>query len=90
MIAIEALDLLAKIPTMIASDFRYRKGKRRISPRDNFSISENFLNMCVGSVPPREVIKAFDISLILYADHSFNASTFASRELNRLCPTFMA
>jgi len=74
-----ALDLLAKIPTMIASDFRYRKGKRRISPRDDLSISENFLNMCFGSVPPKEVVKAFDISLILYAEHSFNASTFASR-----------
>ncbi len=74
-----SLDLLAKIPTMIASDFRYRKGKRRISPRDDLSISENFLNMCFGSVPPKEVVKAFDISLILYAEHSFNASTFASR-----------
>ncbi|MGA0314687.1 MAG: bifunctional 2-methylcitrate synthase/citrate synthase [Alphaproteobacteria bacterium] len=74
-----ALDLLAKIPTMIASDFRYRKGKRRISPRDDLSISENFLNMCFGSVPSKEVVKAFDISLILYAEHSFNASTFASR-----------
>ena len=47
---------------MIASDFRYRKGKRRISTRDNLSISENFLNMCLGSVPPKEVKKAFDIS----------------------------
>jgi 2-methylcitrate synthase/citrate synthase II len=74
-----ALDLLAKIPTMMASDYRFRKGKRRIAPRDDLSISENFLRMCFGSVPPKEVVKAFDVSLILYAEHSFNASTFASR-----------
>jgi 2-methylcitrate synthase/citrate synthase II len=74
-----AMDLLAKIPTMIAADFRYRRGKRRINPRDDLSISENFLNMCFGSIPPKAVVKAFDVSLILYAEHSFNASTFASR-----------
>ncbi|MDA1325809.1 MAG: bifunctional 2-methylcitrate synthase/citrate synthase [Proteobacteria bacterium] len=74
-----AMDLLAKIPTMIAADYRLRKGKRVIAPRGDLSISENFLNMCFGSVPPREVVRAFDISLILYAEHSFNASTFASR-----------
>jgi 2-methylcitrate synthase/citrate synthase II len=74
-----ALDLLAKIPTMMANDYRFRKGKRRIAPRDDLSISENFLRMCFGTVPPKEVVKAFDVSLILYAEHSFNASTFASR-----------
>jgi len=74
-----SLDLLAKIPTMIATDYRLRRGKRRIAPRDDLSISENFLRMCFGSVPPKEVVRAFDISLILYAEHSFNASTFASR-----------
>ena len=74
-----SLDLLAKIPTMIATDYRLRKGKRRIAPRDDLSISENFLRMCFGTVPPKEVVRAFDISLILYAEHSFNASTFASR-----------
>jgi 2-methylcitrate synthase/citrate synthase II len=74
-----ALDLLAKIPTMMANDYRFRRGKRRIAPRDDLSISENFLRMCFGTVPPKEVVKAFDVSLILYAEHSFNASTFASR-----------
>jgi 2-methylcitrate synthase/citrate synthase II len=74
-----AMDLLAKIPTMIAADYRLRMGKRAIAPRTDMSIAENFLNMCFGSVPPKEVVRAFDISLILYAEHSFNASTFASR-----------
>ncbi len=74
-----SMNLLAKIPTMIAADYRYRQGKHRIPPRDNLSFSENFLNMCFGEVPPKQVVKAFDISLILYAEHSFNASTFATR-----------
>ena len=42
-------------------------------------MSENFFYMCFGKIPPRKVVKAFDISLILYAEHSFNASTFAGR-----------
>ena len=74
-----SMDLFSKIPTMIATDYRLRKGKRRIEPREDLSYSENFLNMCFGSVPPKHVVKAFDISLILYAEHSFNASTFATR-----------
>ena len=74
-----SMDLLAKIPTMIATDYRFRMGKRRIAPRTDLSIAENFFHMCFGAVPPPEVIKAFDVSLILYAEHSFNASTFAAR-----------
>jgi len=74
-----AMKMLAKIPTMVATDFRLRQGKRRIKPRGDLSIAENFLNMCFGKVPPKEVVKAFDVSLILYAEHSFNASTFAAR-----------
>jgi len=74
-----SMDLFSKIPTMIATDYRLRKGKRRIEPREDLSYSENFLYMCFGRVPPKRVVKAFDISLILYAEHSFNASTFATR-----------
>ena len=74
-----AMNLLAKIPTMIATDYRFRKGLPRKAPRTDLSMSENFFHMCFGEVPPKEVIKAFDISLILYAEHSFNASTFTTR-----------
>ena len=74
-----AIDLLAKIPTMIAIDYRLRSGKRPIRPRTNLSMSENFFHMCFGKVPPTEVIRAFNVSLILYAEHSFNASTFTAR-----------
>ena len=74
-----AMDLLAKIPTMIATDYRCRKGRNRYRPRTDLGMSENFFYMCFGKVPPREVVRAFDVSLILYAEHSFNASTFAGR-----------
>lgn len=73
------ISLLARIPTIIAASYRHGKGLDFIDPDKNLSISENFFNMCFGKVPAKEVIKAFDVSLILYAEHSFNASTFATR-----------
>lgn len=75
----KALRLLAKIPTMVAADFRHKKGLDFIAPRSDLSLSENFFNMCFGKIPNRDVVKAFDVSLILYAEHSFNASTFTAR-----------
>ena len=71
--------MLAKIPTIIAATYRHKKGKAFIDPSDDLTASENFFHMCFGKIPAKEVIKTFDVSLILYAEHSFNASTFASR-----------
>tara|TARA_Y100000768_G_scaffold52238_1_gene34327 strand:- start:174 stop:1319 length:1146 start_codon:yes stop_codon:yes gene_type:complete len=73
------IQMLAKIPTIISATYRCKKGKKIIAPRNDLKASENFFNMCFGKIPGKEVIKAFDVSLILYAEHSFNASTFASR-----------
>ncbi len=75
----KAIHMLAKIPTMIAADYRYKKNLEFIPPKSELSISENFFHMCFGKIPQKEVVKAFDVSLILYAEHSFNASTFTSR-----------
>ncbi len=50
-----------------------------IAPHSHLGFAENFLHMCFGQVPAPELVKAFEISLILYAEHSFNASTFAAR-----------
>ena len=75
----KAVRLLAKIPTMIAADFRFKKGQDFIAPNPNLSIAENFFHMCFGKVPDAKIVKSFDVSLILYAEHSFNASTFTSR-----------
>jgi len=74
-----ALNLLAKIPTIIAADYRCRNGKEPIAPKADLSMSENFFHMCFGEVPHKDVVKAFDASLTLYAEHGFNASTFTSR-----------
>jgi 2-methylcitrate synthase len=75
----KALLMLAKIPTMVAADYRFKKGLDFIPPNPALSLSENFFHMCFGKVPHKDIVKAFDVSLILYAEHSFNASTFATR-----------
>ncbi len=75
----KAIRLLAKIPTMVAADYRFKKGLDFIPPNTSLTIAENFFHMCFGKVPEARVVKAFDVSLILYAEHSFNASTFTSR-----------
>ena len=77
----KALRIFAKMPTAIAAFFRARKGKNVIPPKKNLSFSENFFYMCFGKVPKKEIIKAFDVSLILYAEHSFNVSTFTARTI---------
>lgn len=75
----KALRLFAKIPTIIAADYRARKGQEIIAPKKDLTFSENFFHMCFGEVPQAEVVRAFDVSLVLYAEHGFNASTFTSR-----------
>ena len=75
----KSLRLMAAIPTIIAADYRVRNDKEIIDPREDLTLSENFFYMCFGEIPKQEVIQAFDVSLILYAEHGFNASTFAAR-----------
>tara|TARA_B100000686_G_C16690845_1_gene917504 strand:+ start:126 stop:1250 length:1125 start_codon:yes stop_codon:yes gene_type:complete len=77
----KTMRIFAKTPTAIAAFFRARKGKKVIRPRKDLSFSENFFYMCFGKVPQKEIIKAFDVSLILYAEHSFNVSTFTARTI---------
>jgi len=77
----KALRIFAKTPTALAAFYRLRKGKKIIAPKKNLSFSENFFHMCFGKVPEKEIVKAFDVSLILYAEHSFNVSTFTARTI---------
>ena len=77
----KAMRIFAKTPTAIAAFFRIRKGKKIINPKKKLSFSENFFHMCFGKVPSKEIVKAFDVSLILYAEHSFNVSTFTARTI---------
>jgi citrate synthase len=75
----KSLDMMAKIPTVVALDQRRRRGLAPIAPDPSLSFSENFFHMCFGEVPEPEIVDAFEVSLVLYAEHSFNASTFTAR-----------
>ena len=77
----KSIRLFAKIPEIVAADFRLRNGKEPIKPTRDLAFSENFFHMCFGEVPAPEVVKCFDISMTLYAEHSFNASTFTARTI---------
>ncbi|WBP92719.1 bifunctional 2-methylcitrate synthase/citrate synthase [Mycolicibacterium neoaurum] len=75
----KSLRMLAVLPTIVAADMRRRRGLDPIAPHSHMSYSQNFLHMCFGDVPEKAIIDAFKASMVLYAEHSFNASTFASR-----------
>lgn len=75
----KALRLTAVLPTVIAADMRRRRGLDPVAPHSHLGFAANFLNMCFGAVPDPRIVRAFETSLILYAEHGFNASTFAAR-----------
>ncbi len=75
----KSLDLWAKLPTVVAVEQRRRHGLPPIPPDPSLSFAENFFHMCSGTVPDEDVVRCFEISLILYAEHGFNASTFTAR-----------
>jgi len=77
----KVMRIFAKTPVALAAFYRARKGKKIIPPKKNLSFSENFFYMCFGKVPNKDIVKAFDVSLILYAEHSFNVSTFTARTI---------
>ena len=77
----KAMRIFAKTPVALAAFYRLRKGKKIIEPKKKFSFAENFFHMCFGKVPNHDIVKAFDVSLILYAEHSFNVSTFTARTI---------
>jgi len=76
-----AINLIAKVPTIIASWNSVRNGKDPIQPDPELSHASNFLYMLTGNKPDKEMERVFDVCLILHADHTFNASTFAAREV---------
>ncbi len=76
-----AKNLIAKVPTIVASWNRIRNGENLIVPDSSLSHAANFLYMLTGKKPDSEIEKIFDVCLILHADHTFNASTFAARQV---------
>jgi len=76
-----AINLIAKVPTIIASWQRIRNGLKIVDPDPSLNHAANFLYMMSGKKPDPEVEKVFDVCLILHADHTFNASTFTARQV---------
>ncbi len=77
----KAMRIFSKTPVALAAFYRIRKGKKIIKPKKTLTFAENFFHMCFGKVPNKDIVKAFDVSLILYAEHSFNVSTFTARTI---------
>lgn len=75
------INLVAKIPTIVASWQRLRAGLEVVEPDAALTHAGNFLYMMSGEKPDSEVEKIFDTCLILHEDHTFNASTFTARQV---------
>lgn len=78
----KAIRLLAQIPVMIASAYRLAHGRRQVRPQARLGFAENLLSLLTDRRDTPEanaMARALDVSLILYAEHELNASTFAAR-----------
>jgi citrate synthase len=71
--------LLAQIPLVVAEFYRFSNGQQPVAPRADLTHAANFLYMLRGTEASPDHIRALDVSLILYAEHEFNASTFTAR-----------
>ncbi|NLS08426.1 bifunctional 2-methylcitrate synthase/citrate synthase [Nesterenkonia sp. MY13] len=76
---LKAKRLFAAFPAVVAYDQRRRRGQQPVDPREDLDYSQNFLWMTFGEEAAEEVVDAFRVSMVLYAEHSFNASTFTAR-----------
>lgn len=75
----KAIRLVAKFPALIAYSYRLNQGQDIVRPDNSLGHGENFLYMLLGKKPDAYIAHVFDCTLICYADHGFNASTFSSR-----------
>lgn len=73
--------LLAQLPVAVADQFRFSKGLQPVPARQDLPHGANFLYMLRGTEATPDEARAFDVSLTLYAEHEFNASTFAARTI---------
>jgi citrate synthase len=71
--------LTGQVGTIVAAIDRIRQGKEPIHPDSSLKHAANFVYLLTGKKPGATAEKAFDVALILHADHEFNASTFAAR-----------
>ncbi|MGP5033950.1 bifunctional 2-methylcitrate synthase/citrate synthase [Brachybacterium alimentarium] len=78
----KARRLFAQLPAVIAYEQRRRRAggpTDPVPPREDLDYSRNFLWMTFGEEQADEIVEAFRVSMVLYAEHSFNASTFTAR-----------
>ena len=80
-ILFSAENLIAGIATITAAWDRIRNKKQVVPPDNDLNHAENFLYMLNGERPDDETARFFDKSLVLHAEHSFNASTFTARQV---------
>jgi 2-methylcitrate synthase/citrate synthase II len=74
-----SIRMYAALPAIVAYAQRRRHNQELIEPRDDLDYAANFLWMTFGEEADPAVVNAFNSSMILYAEHSFNASTFTGR-----------
>jgi citrate synthase len=77
----QAAGLIARFPTLVAAWHRIRNGLEPLAPDDSLDHAANFLYMLTGERPDEATARDLDVCLTLHADHTFNASTFACREV---------
>jgi citrate synthase len=75
----KAARLTSQIATAICAHHRIRSGQTPVEPARDLSHAANFLYMLTGTKPTEVTTRAFDASLVLYAEHELNASTFTTR-----------
>lgn len=75
----KAVRIIAKASTIVGNGHRIRNGQEPLKPRSEHSIAQNFLHLFTGEEPVAKTVEVMDASLCLYAEHGFNASTFANR-----------
>jgi citrate synthase len=73
------ISLISQVATIVAANHRIRQGLEPVAPREDLSHAANFLYMMFGHEPTVEDSKIIDLDLVLHAEHSVNASTFAAR-----------
>jgi citrate synthase len=75
----KAVQVISQLPTIVARHHRLRQGLDPVHPDPSLSYAENFLTMLRGESPSEQEVHAFDVAMILHAEHELNASTFAAR-----------
>lgn len=75
----KAVRLIAQLPTIVARHHRIRRQLEPVEPDPSLAYAENFLAMLHGEQPSERDMRAFEIAMILHAEHELNASTFSAR-----------